>query len=92
MAAITDGWRLEDVDGLLRSAENQQAVTPTGLEANARAHRMGVVRSPWAGAELRSAIAGARDTLSQRVRGQPGAVAAVCNALRKSSTGLSGSR
>lgn len=91
IAGITDGWRLDDVDALVRSSEQQNISTATELEANARAYRLGVVRSPWAGAELHAAIANAEATLAHRVRGQPAALEAVCKALRKSSTGVSGS-
>jgi ATP-dependent Clp protease ATP-binding subunit ClpA len=90
LANITDDWRLEDIEGLIRICENQDLKAPAEIEATARAFRMGIAKSPWAGTEIRAAIAVASKQLSQRVRGQPKAIATLCTALRKASVGLSG--
>jgi hypothetical protein len=90
IANATDDWRLEDMEGLLRNCEAQGIRVPTELEATARAFRLGVARSPWAGSEIRTAIQQAEQLLEKRVRGQPAALRAICTALRKASAGLSG--
>lgn len=92
LSNVSDGWRLEDLEGLIRNSLQQGIKTPTELEATARAYRLGCARSPWAGDEIRSAIAKAGPILSQRVRGQSKALTAVCTALRKASVGLSGAQ
>jgi ATP-dependent Clp protease ATP-binding subunit ClpA len=81
---------LEDIEGLIRTCEQQGIQSPTELEATARAFRLGVARSPWAGAEIQAAIEKAKEQLSHRVRGQPEAMSAVYTALLKAQTGLSG--
>jgi ATP-dependent Clp protease ATP-binding subunit ClpA len=90
IANVTDDWRLEDMEGLIKTCEQQEILSPTELEATARAFRLGVARSPWAGAEIQAAIEKAKEQLSHRVRGQPEAISAVCTALLNASVGLSG--
>lgn len=90
LANVTDDWRLEDMEGLIRTCDQQGIQSPTELEATARAFRLGVARSPWAGTEIQAAIEKANEQLSHRVRGQPQAMAAVYKALLKAQTGLSG--
>lgn len=90
IANATDDWRLEDMEGLIRSCEQQNISSPTALEATARAFRLGVARSPWAGSEIQKAIKDAKVQLEMRVRGQPEAISEVCTALRKATAGLSG--
>jgi ATP-dependent Clp protease ATP-binding subunit ClpB len=90
LANVTDDWRLEDMEGLIKTCEQQAIHSPIELEGTARAFRLGVARSPWAGAEIQAAIEKANEQLSLRVRGQPEAMAAVYKALLKAQTGLSG--
>lgn len=91
IARMTDGWRLVEIEALIHLAERASSLHAISeIEPLARAYRFGVARTPWAGAEIRAAIAGAAASLSQRVRGQPAAIEAVVKRLRKAITGLSG--
>lgn len=88
VASATDDWTLDQVDALLRTAERQGLARLHDVEELARALRIGAIHSPWAGDEIRTAVAKAGDDLKTRVVGQPGAVDAVVSALRKAVTGL----
>lgn len=90
LTRVSDDWRLEELEGLIQTCEKHPLTTVADLEPVARTFRLGAARSPWAGAEIRAAIARAPKELAQRVRGQPEALAAVCTKLRKAVTGLSG--
>lgn len=90
LARVSDDWRIEELEGLIQTCEKHPLDALTDLEPVARAFRLGAARSPWAGAEIRAAIARAPEELALRVRGQPDALAAVCTKLRKAVTGLSG--
>ncbi len=89
LSKVTDDWTLDQLDTLVQTAERQEVAQLHDLEELARAVRIGTTHSPWAGARIRSAIAGANDALTKRVLGQPKAVNAVISALRKAVIGLS---
>lgn len=85
----TEDWTLEQIDALLCTAERQGTAQPHDIEELARALRIGSTHSPWAGERIRYAISGAREALTRRVLGQPGAIDAVVNSLRQAAVGLS---
>ncbi len=89
LSDITGDWTLEQLDALVETAERQSVMGLHDIEELARAVRIGTTHSPWAGERIRNAVKGARDTLTERVIGQPKAVDAVVSALRKAVIGLS---
>jgi len=90
LADLSDGWLLVALEKLIRICERQKASTITDIEAIARAITMGVQSSPWRRASVIRAIDQGPAHLANRVRGQPDAVRAVCQALRKAGSGLAG--
>lgn len=89
LGAATEDWTLDQLDALVQTAERQDVSSLSDLEELARAVRIGTTHSPWAGANIRDAIARASEELTRRVIGQPAAIDAVVSALRKSVVGLS---
>lgn len=89
LSNVTDDWTLDQLDALVQTAERKEVSHLHDLEELARAVRIGTTHSPWAGARIRTAVAGAEDALTKRVLGQPQAVNAVVSALRKAVIGLS---
>jgi DNA polymerase III delta prime subunit len=85
----TEDWTLQQVEALLTAADSQGLARLHDIDELARAIRIGSAQSPWAGEQIRQAIAGAGDRLGGRVLGQPAAVQAVAVALRKAVIGLS---
>lgn len=84
-----EDWTLDQVNALVQTAERQGVSHLQDLEELARAIRVGATHSPWAGDRIREAVAGAEETITRRVIGQPSAVEAVVSALRKAVVGLS---
>jgi len=89
LSNIAEDWTLDQLDALVQTAERTEIAHLQDLEELARAVRIGTTHSPWAGAGIRTAIAGAKDSLTKRVLGQPKAVDDVVSALRKAVSGLS---
>ena len=89
LSNVTDDWTLDQFDALVQTAERKEITHLHDLEELARAVRIGTTHSPWAGAGIRTAIAGAKESLTKRVLGQPKAVDDVVSALRKAVSGLS---
>ena len=85
----TDDWTLDQVDALIDTVDQQKVCEPQDIEELARAVQIGTTNSPWAGRRIRTAVATARETLEQRVIGQPAAIEAVDAGLRKATIGLS---
>lgn len=85
----TEDWTLEQVNALFQTAESQELSQLSDFEELARAVRIGTTSSPWAGDRIRGAVAHAKDTLTERVLGQPTAVNAVVSSLKKAVIGLS---
>ncbi len=89
LGSATEDWTLDQLNALIQTAERQGVSSLPDLEELARAVRIGTTHSPWAGSNIREAVAVASETLSGRVMGQPKAIDAVVSALRKSVVGLS---
>jgi ATP-dependent Clp protease ATP-binding subunit ClpA len=89
LSAVTEDWTLDQLDALVQTAERQDVSGLADLEELARAVRIGTTHSPWAGSNIREAVARAGEDLTRRVIGQPAAIDAVVSALRKSVVGLS---
>ena len=88
LSSATEGWTLDQLDTLVRTAEHRKVDHVSDLEELARAVLIGTTHSPWAGSNIRTAVAGATDMLTRRVIGQPIAIQAVVTALQKAVVGL----
>jgi len=89
LSDVTEDWTLDQLGALLETAERQSITTLHDLEELARAVRIGTTHSPWAGEQIRTAVANAHTELTKRVLDQSKAVDAVALALRKAVIGLS---
>ncbi len=95
LADLTDGLRVQELCAIRRLIRRQPAPGASERRTDAKAiidrYKYGDRESEWDALEY-SRLAGAEETLSQRVLGQPAAVAAVADVLRRARLNLSGAQ
>jgi ATP-dependent Clp protease ATP-binding subunit ClpB len=90
-AEQTQGMKLQSMLEIVRLSRSR--IGPVGsIEDATRCYRVGILDSPWGKPALRQRLAGARDTLGRRLRGQDEAVERCLDIVVRSVMGLSGAQ
>lgn len=95
LSDLTDGLRVQELCAIRRLIRRQAGQPENGGRRDAKAiidrYKYGDRESEWDSLEY-SRLAGAEETLAHRVLGQPAAVAAVADVLRRARLNLSGAQ
>jgi energy-coupling factor transporter ATP-binding protein EcfA2 len=84
---LTDGMTLRAMQEIVQLAQDQRLRAANIADA-VRMYRTGLLDNPWNQDALKAKIRTAEDVLSERVRGQSGAIHRSLDILMRSSTGL----
>lgn len=90
-ADATEGLSLTALSDITQLAR-RQGITLAGVEDAVRCYKVGAVENPWRKDYLRQKILSARETLEERVKGQPQAVTKTVDILMRSVMGLTGAQ
>ncbi|MFT4187312.1 MAG: AAA family ATPase [Aeromicrobium sp.] len=86
-ASLTDGMTLHAMHEILQLALDR-GLTADRVADAVRMYRVGLLENPWEQETLKTKIATAEETLSDKVRGQHGAIRRSLDILMRSTTGL----
>ena len=86
-----DGMSLTEILGVFDLAFHE-GIGLNQIETALRSYRLGTTRDPWTSEVMRSRVAGAKEILDNRVKGQPRAVERTYDILIRSIMGLSGAQ
>ncbi|MEM6489013.1 MAG: AAA family ATPase [Pseudomonadota bacterium] len=91
LAVKTEGMTLTDLRSIVQLAKSEEFGL-RGVEGALRSYRIGTTRNPWTSRLMRQRIAGAKEVLERRVKGQLRAVEKTYDILIRSIMGLSGAQ